>query len=80
MTTISFNVTNGVDARLIAKVLGKFESVRDFEMYNNKPAERLSWDTRTHEERVASVRRGMEDYRAGRVFTSDELRAIHPRV
>lgn len=33
----------------------------------------------TKEERIASVRRSMEDIRAGRVFSAEEVRAMFPR-
>ena len=35
----------------------------------------------TKEERIASVRRSVEDYRTtGKTYTSEELKARHPRV
>lgn len=33
---------------------------------------------RTDEEKLASVERGMEDYRNGRLYTTEELFIIHP--
>jgi len=34
----------------------------------------------TKEERIASVRKGMEDIRAGRTVSMEEMRAKHPRI
>ena len=42
--------------------------------------ERIPGLAYTQEERIASVRKSMEDVRAGRVYSAEQVRAMFPRV
>ena len=42
--------------------------------------ERIPGLAYTREERIASVRKSMEDVRAGRVYSAEQVRAMFPRV
>lgn len=43
-------------------------------------SERIPGLPYTQEERIAAIRKGEEDYAAGRYVTSDEMRKRHPRA
>ncbi len=60
-----------------AKTLPFVEESRD---EDEEEFERIPGLPYTKEERIASVRRSMEDIRAGRVYSAKEVRAMFPRI
>lgn len=74
MTTITINVDKGFDAYSIAESIRHFKGVRKVEVQDAEPRfERIPGLAYTKEERIASVRKGMEDVRAGRTISLEEL-------
>ena len=80
MTTMIVSIKNGADAGNIALAVRQLKGVAKVEVQQEETFERIPGLPYTKEERIASVRRSMEDVRAGRVVTMEELRAKHPRI
>ena len=84
MTTIVIDNTNPQAQDLLdyirsfsfVKVIGnKTKKANAEEVFERIPG--LAY---TQEERIASVRKSMEDVRAGRVYSAEQVRAMFPRV
>ena len=73
MTTLTVEVQNSGDANKIAAALRMMRSVKKIVVQEDE-FERIPGLPYTREERIASVRLAMEDVRAGRVVSSEELK------
>jgi hypothetical protein len=74
MTTMIVDVQNSVDAHKVADALRLMKCVKKISIQENGTFERIPGLPYTTEERIASVRESMEDYYAGRMVSSEELR------
>lgn len=83
--TITINVSNAADARRIAAAVKQFKGVEDVDVYKTEPIDDRADNLDllpypipglpyTKEERIASVRKSMEQYRAGQTISMEELK------
>jgi hypothetical protein len=80
MTTIIIQIEDGAPAHKIAGAVRQLKGVEKVTMKKDKPVEKIPGLPYTPEERIDSVRRSIEEYRTtGKSFSTDELRAKHPR-
>ena len=73
MTTMIINVQGNTEAQKVADALRLMKCVKSIAIQGND-FERIPGLPYTQEERIASVRKSMEDVRAGRTITSEELK------
>jgi len=83
MTTVVIDNTNPQAQDLLDYIRSfSFAKVIDNKRKANveEVFERIPGLAYTQEERIASVRKSMEDVRAGRVYSAEQVRAMFPRV
>lgn len=78
MTTMIISVQSNTDARKVADALRLMKCVKKIEIQEDD-FERIPGLPYTQEACVASLREAMEDVRAGRVYSADEVRAMFPK-
>ena len=81
MTTMIVEVQNSGDAKKIAAAVRQLKGVGKVMVQKGITLERIPGLPYTDEEKIASVRRAMEEIKDGaRSYSIEEMRARHPRI
>ncbi len=81
MATLIVEIENSENIKHIVAAMRCLKGVSKVTMKKEKSVEKIPGLPYTDAERIASVRRSVEEYRTtGKSFSTEELRARHPRV
>ena len=80
MNTMTVKIPDSVNIRNIAIAVRQLKGVSEVKVQREKAFERIPGLPYTDEERIASVREAMQDVRAGRVYSAEDVRAMFPRL